>query len=118
MAGIAALVGLFPIIHLVIGVLILAGALPEGQGEPPPRVIGLVFVMFAGLFIAGAWALAVAVLLAGRRLSQRRSYTYCLVVACIECLFMPFGTVLGIFTIIVLTRPSVKGRFGVEGDGG
>ena len=27
------------------------------------------------------------------------------------CLFMPFGTVLGVFTIIVLMRPSVKPLF-------
>jgi len=36
---------------------------------------------------------------------------FCFVVACIECLFMPFGTVLGAFTIIVLMRPSVKNLF-------
>ena len=39
---------------------------------------------------------------------------YCLVVAAVECIFMPFGTVLGVFTIIVLMRPGVKERFGVE----
>jgi len=30
----------------------------------------------------------------------------------VECMFMPFGTVLGVFTIIVLMRPSVKEIFG------
>ncbi len=29
------------------------------------------------------------------------------VVECIECLFMPLGTALGIFTNLVLIRPSV-----------
>ena len=29
----------------------------------------------------------------------------------IECIFMPFGTVLGVFTIIVLMRPSMKELF-------
>jgi hypothetical protein len=29
----------------------------------------------------------------------------------IECVFMPFGTVLGVFTLVVLTRPSVKPLF-------
>jgi hypothetical protein len=32
--------------------------------------------------------------------------------ACIECLFLPFGTILGVFTIIVLSRESVKELFG------
>jgi hypothetical protein len=38
----------------------------------------------------------------------------CFVVAAIECIFMPFGTVLGVFTIIVLSRPSVKALFQSE----
>ena len=29
--------------------------------------------------------------------------------ACIECLFIPFGTILGVFTIVVLSRESVLG---------
>jgi hypothetical protein len=32
--------------------------------------------------------------------------------ACIQCAFFPFGIVLGVFTIIVLSRESVKGVFG------
>ena len=31
----------------------------------------------------------------------------------IECMFTPFGTVLGVFTIIVLMRPEVKTMFGI-----
>ena len=33
--------------------------------------------------------------------------------AAISCAFMPFGTVLGVFTLIVLLRPGVKELFGV-----
>jgi len=36
------------------------------------------------------------------------------VLACIACAFMPFGTVLGIFTIIVLSRESVKEIYGLR----
>jgi hypothetical protein len=38
-------------------------------------------------------------------------YIFCLVIAAVECIFMPFGTVLGVFTIIVLQRPTVKAMF-------
>jgi hypothetical protein len=31
--------------------------------------------------------------------------------AAIACLFMPLGTILGVFTIIVLIRPNVKALF-------
>jgi len=36
---------------------------------------------------------------------------FCLIVAGIICIFMPLGTILGVFTIIVLVRPSVKAMF-------
>jgi hypothetical protein len=38
--------------------------------------------------------------------------------ACIICLSIPFGTVLGVFTIIVLNRPTVKARFDGQQLGG
>jgi hypothetical protein len=34
-----------------------------------------------------------------------------MVIAAIQCAFTPFGTVLGVFTLIVLVRPSVKALF-------
>lgn len=46
-----------------------------------------------------------------RFLSRRRHHVFCLVIAGIECLVMPFGTVLGVFTIIVLTKESVREMF-------
>jgi len=44
-------------------------------------------------------------------LKRRVSYTFCLVVAGIECILMPFGTVLAVFTIVVLMKDSVKALF-------
>jgi hypothetical protein len=35
------------------------------------------------------------------------------VVAAVSCLMVPFGTVLGIFTIVILSRDSVKRLFGI-----
>ena len=49
--------------------------------------------------------------IAGRFLATRKHYMFCLVMAAIECLFTPFGTVLGVFTIVVLMRDSVKQSF-------
>ena len=58
----------------------------------------------------GRWAT-----LAGWWLAKRKHYWFCFVVACLACAFSPLGTVLGVFTIIVLLRPSVKALF--EGAG-
>ncbi|MHC4489391.1 MAG: hypothetical protein ACYSW7_09510, partial [Planctomycetota bacterium] len=76
-----------------------------------PAFIGLLFVLMAMLFITAGWTLAICIVIAGRCLSKRKRYMFCLVIAAITCTFMPFGTVLGVFTIIVLMRPSVKELF-------
>ena len=41
---------------------------------------------------------------------------FCLVIAALLCMITPFGTVLGVFTIIVLVRPSVKLLFTTQGN--
>ena len=106
--GLAAFFACFPIFHLIIGILMLSGAF-EGRGGGLPAAIGLLFVnMF---FIIAGWTLAVCLFIAGYNLAKRRRYMFCLVMAAIACIFLPFGTVLGVFTIIVLMRPSVKELF-------
>ena len=112
LGGLTALFACFPIIHLVIGlVIIIAPESFDGSSEPPPALIGWLFVIFAGVFILMGWILASLIIAAGRCLSRRRRYMFCMVVAGIECIFMPFGTALGIFSLIVLMRPSVKTLF-------
>jgi hypothetical protein len=113
--GLAGLFALFPIFHLIFGLfMIFASDKLAGKDGPPPAFIGWVFVIFAALFIMLGWVFAALVLTAGRFLAQRRHYRFCLVMGGVDCLFMPFGTVLGVFNILVLVRESVKQRFGVE----
>jgi hypothetical protein len=109
-AGLTALFSLFPLIHLAIGIGLISGALDEQSGEA--EVVGWVFVVFAILWIACGFALATCIAFAGKCLKLRRNYRFCFVVACVSCVFMPIGTILGVFTILVLSRPSVKSAFG------
>jgi hypothetical protein len=110
--GMAAFFACIPIIHLVIGLFFILAPEKFGQGsQQPPAFIGWFFVVFASIFILLGWVFAVLVLVAGRFIARRKYYPYCFIVACVECLFMPFGTVLGVFTILVLNRQSVKGLF-------
>lgn len=110
--GLAGVFALFPIFHLTIGLIfILAPDKFKGGGQSPPAFIGWFFVIFSAVFIAAGWTLAVCVITAGRFLAHRKHYFFCLVMAGVECIFMPFGTVLGVFTIIVLTKPPVKELF-------
>ena len=111
-AGLIALFSLFPLIHLVLGIGMLTGGFAGGPDEGEARMVGAFFVVFAGCWILFGLACAAAVAMAGVYLKQHRKYLYCLVVAGVSCMFMPFGTVLGVFTILVLMRDSVKRLFG------
>ena len=111
-AGLMALSACFPLILFFLagmGMVTGAGVFYDAPGEF--QHIGVFFMIFSGLFILLGWVIAAAILIAGRNLAQRTRYTYCLVFAVVECFFMPFGTVLGVFTIIVLMRKSVKVLF-------
>ena len=109
--GLAALFACIPLIHFTVGIGLVIASLTEHSADAPPIFIGIFFIMIAGVLILLGWAFAVCILLAGRFISKRTHYTYCLVIAGIECMFNPFGTVLGIFTILTLVRPSVKESF-------
>ena|SRR6478736_2928326 len=111
--GLMALFACIPIIHLLVGLFMIFGSSVHRHGaSQPPMFIGIFFVLIALAFIVFGWTLAILTLLAGRSLNGRRRYTFCFVIACLLCSFAPFGTVLGVFTIIVLLRPSVKKLFG------
>jgi hypothetical protein len=79
--------------------------------DQPPVWFGLIFVVMASIIILLGWVFAGLLVYSGRCLARRKHYTFCIVMAAISCMFMPFGTVLGIFSIIVLVRPSVKTLF-------
>ena len=108
-SGLTALFSCIFIVHLVMGVAVLSGAI-----KGPPGFVAVIFVIFSLVAILGGWTLAVLMLLAGQRLKRRVSRTFCLVVGALECTLMPFGTVLGIFTIIILMRDSVKKLFAAK----
>src|SRR5690242_15333130 len=109
--GIAGLFACFPIIHFVIGVGVMITSLTDKSAGAPPFLFGLFFVVIAGSIMLFGWAFAICIFLTGRFMSKRKNYMYCLVMAGVECIFTPFGTVLGVFTIITLVRPSVKEMF-------
>ena len=110
--GLAVLFSFFPVMYVVIGILALCapGSL-EPEDEAMPLVIGWVFIIIGTVFVVLGWAFAFCVILAGRYLARQVHYVFCMVIGAIECVFMPFGTVLGVFTIVVLAKPSVKKRF-------
>ncbi len=85
----------------------------QGPKQTPPPA--LFFAMFRWFYVVmAAWFVASAALnvVSGIFLRARKHWTFSLVVAAIDCLHFPLGTILGVFTIIVLIRPSVRELYG------
>lgn len=80
------------------------------QPPPPAEMMGF----FRWFIIAfGVWFLFCAAgnLLSGIFLRKRRYRTFSVVIAAVNCLHIPIGTVLGVFSLIVLSRESVQSSY-------
>jgi len=112
-AGLAALGIVFVGLHfLLFRTVVMNPAFqgPPGSTPPPAEIFDFLQWIYV---VLGLWygTSLVMNLLAGSYLNARKHRTFCFVTAAINCLHMPLGTVLGIFTIIVLARDAVRVAF-------
>ncbi len=77
------------------------------KGGPPPKELFTIFRIFYGVFGVAILFNGIANVISGLCIRRRVYRTFSLVVAGFNCLAFPFGTILGIFTIMVLVRDSV-----------
>lgn len=116
-AAIAALFSCMFLIHILVGLSFLASPATfadQAQDLPPP-FFGWLFLGVGSFALLSGWSVAFCIFLAGRFIAQRKHHLFCLIIAGLSCMFFPFGTALGIFTLIVLLRPSVKAAFQKKG---
>jgi hypothetical protein len=113
-AGLGALCSFFPLLYTTIGAIFIFTA-RHGTAKPgeelPPEFLGWIFAVIGSVLFLIGLAMAICILIAGRSLAHCKRYSFALVMACIECVFIPFGTILGVFTIVVLSRESVRALF-------
>ena len=117
--GLAALFSFFPLLYTTVGAIFIfveRHGTPKPGEELPPEFIGWIFAVIGSLLFLLGIAIAICILIVGRSLAKPTRYWFAFIMACIECLFIPFGTILGVFTIIVLSRESVKTLFGIAGE--
>ena len=114
LGGLTALMGCLGLLYLFLGLVFMVApsqGFGSGANPPPPALFGFFFAFMGGVFLLLGWTIAALIILAGRSIARRKHHTFCLVTAAICCLQIPFGTALGVFTFIVLLRPSVKLMF-------
>lgn len=102
----------FALIHLAMGIAIVTGNF-NMQAQPPgsEKFIGWMFILVGGLIVGLGWLIGALSIYAGFCLKRQRRWMFCMVVASLNCLSIPIGTTLGVFSIIVLVRPRVKAMF-------
>ena len=118
-AGITAFFSLFGLMYVFMGIMMSSffshmSETAANAGEQPPAFIGLVFACIGLAIFLCMIAMAVAKFLVARYIKRRKSRIFCMVVAGISCLEIPYGTFLGILTFVVLERASVARLFSSE----
>ena len=112
--GITALFSSFALFHVGFGIAMIAnpGAFAGSPGQPPPPAfMGWMFLLIGGVILLFGWTIGGLTIYSGRCLSRRRRRTFSLVMAGVNCLSIPIGTILGVITIVVLLRESVKAEY-------
>jgi len=100
----------FMVVHYMAMRLFLSPefARTHNTGSPPPRevlaILAVVYVVVGFFLVLGL----VLNLLSGLWLRKRKNRLFSLVIAGLNCLQVPLGTALGVFTFIVLSRDSVR----------
>lgn len=80
----------------------------SGGSDMPAEIYGWMFLGFGLFFLVVGLIYGLVVIWSGRCLAKRKGYWLSFVVACVECLMIPIGTVLGVFTLITLSKATVK----------
>jgi hypothetical protein len=115
-AGLNVFYSLLGVLYAFMGVFmraLMARAPVKPEQGPPPEFMVWFFVLIGFAIFSVMLSFGALKFMAYRRLKQRRSRVFCMVVAGLSCVGVPYGTLLGVFTFMVLGRPSVAKLFEV-----
>ena len=74
------------------------------SGAPPVAIFRIMAGIMGGVVFL-AWVGGVLTLYSGNCIKKRKHRTLVYVMAALNCLFIPYGTLLGVFTFIILGSP-------------
>lgn len=80
----------------------------NAKAPAPPKEFFAMFKWFYLFMGFSILAIGIGNLVAGLCIRRRRCRILTMIIAGLDCMMIPFGTVLGVFTIIVLARDSVR----------
>ena len=122
--GFICVFGLFPLIHVAVGagMLLMAlggGAAAAGSSSPGSAVVaapfgfmGFFFLLIGGMMVLLFQTAGFCTIYSGMNLWKQNRYTFSIVMAGVLCIFFPFGTVVGVLTLVCLCSPEGRAAYG------
>jgi hypothetical protein len=105
-AGSCCLLGYITFVFGIIGL-----SFADKSPSAPPAAVGGALIVIWVCMVALVSALSILNFLCANWLRDRRNWMAIAVVSAINCLHMPLGTALGVFTLIVINRQTVRETF-------
>ncbi len=84
---------------------------PHSDNQPPPAFLFRIIAGVIGFVILCGWTLGALTAYAGYCIKKRKHKLLILIMAAINCIWIPYGTILGIATILLFQWPEVKAEF-------
>jgi hypothetical protein len=105
------LTGLAALAVVLVGGFLSSDLVNEAGGDRVPAFIGALIQTFGWVLLVTVEAWGILTMLSGSWIAGRRNRTGSQVVAALNCLNMPLGIALGIFTLITLNDEGVKQEY-------
>ncbi|HEY0978097.1 MAG TPA: hypothetical protein VGE21_11570 [Flavobacteriales bacterium] len=110
--GFVCLSGFGLLVLVFLGGFLQSDWLMEQGGEMPPAFVGNLLMIMGWVLFAVVETIGVLNLASAGFIGNRKGSTFSQVVAGINCLSIPFGLALGIFTFVVLNNQEVRQEYG------
>ena len=86
---------------------------PRAVNQGPPVIMFRIFAGVIGAIILLGWTFGALTIYAGRCVQKRERRMFIYVMAGLNCALIPWGTLLGVSTFIILQMPVARREFGL-----
>ena len=83
----------------------------SNSNQGPPPILFRIVAGVIGVIIICGWTLGALTAYAGRCIKKRKHKLFIYIMAGINCIWIPYGTLLGIATILLFQWPEVQAQF-------
>ena len=110
--GLLCLGGLVPLIYVFIGGFLSSDLILHYTDDDFPEIIGPILMGFGMLIFVMVETWGILNILSGRLIANRKGRVFSLIMAGFNCLSIPIGLALGVFTFVTLLNGDVMKDYG------